>query len=440
LKKEEEAKYYKQIENQGYQLNNGDNELLFLCSQIIPLMDRTGRLMSDISLHLSHLMSNSNLYPQLFLGYMINTGQNEGMNTNNNPSTSTNINHLNNNANTQNNSSINHPLNFFNSILNSLQQNNNQTNTHISQHIHHHNTSQQSNDRLPNQINTQNDISINQINNLLSQLSPLNNTSSDNITTRNNNFAQNSSSIIDTNLFETQSNHQRESTPDNNQNSGIKLNSNEKSKENINTTNQLSEDQGFIQEGKELRKNSYADLVNKDVPTKETMLNSDTETKLEKNSIDESASRNNIKDCEKSSRKQSMNIKKFRDSLPKINLQVPAILCQGDINQAGNFGNVEPNIDIYVHTIVAPTNRTNTTSSNQTSQVTQNSNSINNSSNTVNNNNQQNHTDSNLSPENLINNLLLNQRNSRTDNTSTLHQYASLLESMTSLLSKIVIY
>ena len=46
--------------------------MLFTCSQIIPLMDRTGRLVSDISLHLSHLLLNSNLYPQFFLGYMIN--------------------------------------------------------------------------------------------------------------------------------------------------------------------------------------------------------------------------------------------------------------------------------------------------------------------------------------------------------------------------------
>jgi len=436
LKKEEEIKYYKQIENQGYQLNNVDNELLFMCSQIIPLMDRTGRLMSDIALHLSHLMSNSNLYPQLFLGYMINTSQNDITNSNNNPSVSSNINHLNNNSNNSPNiNTDNNPLNFFNSILNSLQQNQ-QTNTLNIQHNHNQNSSHQSNNRLPNQTNFHNDLNMSQINTLLSHLSPINNASGDNISTRNNNFAQNSSSVIDTNLFEIQSNHQRDSTPENNQNKDKDKKIDNKDIENINSTNKLSEDQGSIQEGQDLRKNSYADLENKDVPRKDIKTNNDSETKIEKTIIDDSNPRNNIRDSEKSSRKQSMNIKKFRDSLPKINLQVPAILCQGEINQAGNFVNVEPNIDIYVHTIVAPTNRT-TTTSNQTSQATQNSNSNVNSSNTINNNNiQQNNTDSNVSAESLINNLISNQRNTRTDNTSSLHQYTALLESMTSLLSK----
>jgi hypothetical protein len=439
LKKEEESKYYKLIENQGYQLNNVDNELLFMCSQIIPLMDRTGRLISDIALHLSHLMSNSNLYPQLFLGYMINTGQNDSTISNSNPSISSNINHPNNNSNNSPNiNTDNNPLNFYNSILNSLQQNqqtNNQTNAQNIQHsIHHQNSVHQSNTRLPNQTNLQNDLNMSQINSLLSQLSPLNNASGDNITTRNNIFAQNSSSVIDTNLFEIQSNHPRDSTPENNQNTDIKVD--KKEIENLNTAKQVSEDQGSIQADQDLRKNSYADLENKDVPRKDIKLNNDSETILEKTINDDSNPRNNLRDSEKSSRKQSMNIKKFKDSLPKINLQVPAILCQGEINQAGNFVNVEPNIDIYVHTIVAPTNRT-TSSSNQTSQATHTSNSNVNSSNTVNNNNiQQNNIDSNVSAESLINNLISNQRNIRTDNTSSLNQYAALLESMTSLLSK----
>jgi len=370
---------------------------------------------------------------------MINTGQNDSTISNSNPSISSNINHPNNNSNNSPNiNTDNNPLNFYNSILNSLQQNqqtNNQTNAQNIQHsIHHQNSVHQSNTRLPNQTNLQNDLNMSQINSLLSQLSPLNNASGDNITTRNNIFAQNSSSVIDTNLFEIQSNHPRDSTPENNQNTDIKVD--KKEIENLNTAKQVSEDQGSIQADQDLRKNSYADLENKDVPRKDIKLNNDSETILEKTINDDSNPRNNLRDSEKSSRKQSMNIKKFKDSLPKINLQVPAILCQGEINQAGNFVNVEPNIDIYVHTIVAPTNRT-TTSSNQTSQATHTSNSNVNSSNTVNNNNiQQNNIDSNVSAESLINNLISNQRNIRTDNTSSLNQYAALLESMTSLLSK----
>ncbi len=50
-------------------LNNYDYELLFFFTQLIPLMDRCGRLLSDVSLQISHLLLNPSLYPQLLLGY-----------------------------------------------------------------------------------------------------------------------------------------------------------------------------------------------------------------------------------------------------------------------------------------------------------------------------------------------------------------------------------
>jgi hypothetical protein len=50
-------------------LNNYDYELLFYFTQMIPLMDRCGRLLSDVSLQISHLLLNPSLYPQLLLGY-----------------------------------------------------------------------------------------------------------------------------------------------------------------------------------------------------------------------------------------------------------------------------------------------------------------------------------------------------------------------------------
>ena len=45
-----------------------ETEILMITSQIIPILDRCGRLMSDLSLLLSHLIFNPNLYPHLLFG------------------------------------------------------------------------------------------------------------------------------------------------------------------------------------------------------------------------------------------------------------------------------------------------------------------------------------------------------------------------------------
>ena len=45
-------------------------EIIQLTSQMIPILDRCGRLMSDLSLLLSHAIFNPNLYPHLLLGHM----------------------------------------------------------------------------------------------------------------------------------------------------------------------------------------------------------------------------------------------------------------------------------------------------------------------------------------------------------------------------------
>lgn len=96
------------------------------------------------------------------------------------------------------------------------------------------------------------------------------------------------------------------------------------------------------------------------------------------------------------------------------------MLSPGEISQIGNFNIAEPNIDIYVHTFVAPGNRN--VSSNQTSTS-----------------NQPNAENTTLSPENLTTNILNSQN--QNNNTSTLQQYASLLENMSSMLvRKIVVY
>ena len=58
----------KKIFDKGY-LNEADREILFTATQMIPFMDRCGRLLSDLSMQFSHLVVNPYLYPQMLLGY-----------------------------------------------------------------------------------------------------------------------------------------------------------------------------------------------------------------------------------------------------------------------------------------------------------------------------------------------------------------------------------
>ena len=58
----------KKMFDKGY-LNEKDREILFKATQIIPFMDRCGRLLSDLSMQFSHLVINPNLYPQMLLGH-----------------------------------------------------------------------------------------------------------------------------------------------------------------------------------------------------------------------------------------------------------------------------------------------------------------------------------------------------------------------------------
>ena len=67
----------KEKEKEGYlNMNNfipfsfNELEIIQLTSQMIPILDRCGRLMSDLSLLLSHAIFNPNLYPHLLLGHI----------------------------------------------------------------------------------------------------------------------------------------------------------------------------------------------------------------------------------------------------------------------------------------------------------------------------------------------------------------------------------
>ena len=79
IEKKDDIKEHKEKEKEkeGHlNLNNfipfsfNELEILQLTSQMIPILDRCGRLMSDLSLLLSHAIFNPNLYPHLLLGHI----------------------------------------------------------------------------------------------------------------------------------------------------------------------------------------------------------------------------------------------------------------------------------------------------------------------------------------------------------------------------------
>ena len=75
----DDIKDHKDKEKEGYlNMNNfipfsfNELEIIQITSQMIPILDRCGRLMSDLSLLLSHTIFNPNLYPHLLLGHINN--------------------------------------------------------------------------------------------------------------------------------------------------------------------------------------------------------------------------------------------------------------------------------------------------------------------------------------------------------------------------------
>ena len=56
-----------------------ETELLFHTTQVIPLLDRCGRLLTDLSLQMSHMVLNPNLYPHLLFGHNINNEVSDSM-------------------------------------------------------------------------------------------------------------------------------------------------------------------------------------------------------------------------------------------------------------------------------------------------------------------------------------------------------------------------
>ncbi len=370
------------------QLTTNDYELLFYCSQLVPIMDRTGRLLSDVSLHLSHLLLNANLYPQLLLG----NSQYEGFPDNlsctsgysmytNEGSTVSGL--INNQSMTEANigtSNIN-SLNTSSSIL----QNNrgNQSIQNSNQLINNYTSLLQSSmsQARDNQSNTSaivNNIIQPNINNqsqsqsqVQAQIQSQNQGQSQIQTIQTNQGGQGNSSSNQNQGSSNQGNLQKEvstsSFHSNNSGSNvIQSNINNQSPihtQSTSTNNQVSTNQI----GQNTQNNPISQVTQSERQTSQN--NQERQGGQGTNNQNNNQQNNSLSDINTQQR--------INDSLPKINLQVPAMMSMAEVALVNGYNyNDTNNIDIYVHTISTPlrTNNqesTNFTSNNQTSSSNQ---------------------------------------------------------------------
>ena len=203
-------------EKEGYlNMNNfipfsfNELEIIQLTSQMIPILDRCGRLMSDLSLLLSHAIFNPNLYPHLLLGHineisdsmsctsgysMLTNESNSilsGLTSNfrfrqdkdilnnlrpirNNNLSRVNINNINQNNNINNNNINNIKTITLNKNNNQNNNNNNQNNNNTNQFSRPHYIINSSNAELPfiQRLNFNNNMHQNYINNINTNQNP----------------------------------------------------------------------------------------------------------------------------------------------------------------------------------------------------------------------------------------------------------------------------
>jgi hypothetical protein len=295
-------------------LSTNDYELLFYITQMIPLMDRCGRLLSDVSLQLSHLVLNPNLYPQLLLGYNQNIEVSDTLSCTSGYSMYTNEGST--------FSGVNYNLHHEPNIINNLQNRGSILN---------------SNQMVNNYTNVQG----------MQGQSGLNN------------ISQTHSQSQTSQILNTQTNISSSELPFINR---------------LQANNLLTNNQTQISQ------------VNGQVSSNQNL-----------------------------SSQMNQQINQF-ESFPKINLQVPSMLSPGEIVMYNGYNSyLEPNIDIYVHTLVSSNNNSsNNLNANSQSVNTLNTNPLNN--NTSNSSN----TTSNL--VNIINsgNNLNNQNQTLNSSNSTM--------------------
>ena len=202
-----------------------ETEILLMISQIIPILDRGGRLMADLSLLLSHCVLNPNLYPKLLFGHNLNevsdsisctsgysmiTNESSSIysgltnnlrflqeqnvitnlqsNRNQNNNINNNINNINNNSNNNNNNINVISSNIINNTNNNLNNNINRSNTNNTVYSIPHYFLNNNNYELPfiQRLNYNNNLHTNAFNNNNNIINNNNNNQNNNNNTNNN--------------------------------------------------------------------------------------------------------------------------------------------------------------------------------------------------------------------------------------------------------------
>ena len=266
-------------------------EIIQITAQMIPILDRCGRLMSDLSLLLSHTIFNPNLYPHLLLGH-INNEISDSMSCTSGYSMLTN----------ESNSLLSGFTNNFifrqdRDILNNLRpiaRNNNLSRTNVRDFTQNNNININTNTIKPTNIAKNTNIS--------------NNNSSKNLTTNINNINNNINSTLNNNV--------------NNNNNNINNINNNINNINNNNSNQFSRPHYFINSS------------NSELPF------------IQRLSFNNSMHQNYINNLNLTN---NNNQNPF-DTFPKINLQIPPLLSpnQNSLVQQGGFNALEEQNNIYL--------------------------------------------------------------------------------------------
>ena len=395
-------------------------EILFKATQMIPFLDRIGRMLSDISLVFSHFMVNPNLYSSFLFGYKRQDLFNEVFNMKKNKSDIfDNKNDINEIKNTENKDTQTPPLEnkFLKNIQSQSQkakqtEKNNSDKNHKTSIINNNSkTSTLKNKENINKIEDKKDKNIN--------IHTNNNEKGISKNDKDNKNKKEDIKIIENNHINNDKDKDKNKNEDKNKNDKIKenINNNEENhnlyhrhnsytapssneeEENLNTTNFQRQRQRINQE--EILPNQISTNLGYDLSF------SSIELPFVQRII-YSYTRSDRIISPSSPFYQVFSNKKL---FPRVNLQVPTMLPPGEVIMMTGYSPFpESNFDIYIHTIsVNPNNRNENEGSNNNENNNRNNNEnnniIRNINNIVNNN-----SNSNSNPNNNPNNnTIVNQ-------------------------------
>ena len=459
------------------EMNECDKEILFNSTQIIPFMDRIGRMLCDISLQFSHLVVNPTFYPSILMGYKREdifkglNNKNDNSNKNNNENSSSEVSQtlesfpikkdtkivMNNNTITNNNNNNNKNIeNKNNNIQTNSNKNNNNNQINHNKNIENKNNNNQTNNNKNNinQINHNKNNEINEdikskekindkktIDKNKTQSSQTQTNSTSNSQINKNNNEKTSNNIINNNNSINISENSNNNTNNNQNHQNLNLSSVPTLTHSLSqSSNSFPNTQSYQRRNSANPPNNTINNINRNNRNNNRRNNHQNPTHILTNLgyilsssseelpfIQRIISSYTISDRIVSPHSNIMQFIMNRKFFPRVNLQISSLLSPGEVMMMTGFTpNNEPNFDIYVHTIVSNPRR----NSNNNNQLVvsgfsadyhnhqlifeENINNTNNNNNTITNNN---NTNNNNTNNNSNNNNTNNSNNNNTGQT-----------------------